>query len=287
MPNPRPALCPPCVLVVDDDPTVSEVVAGYLDRAGYSVDRAADGPAALECAARRSPDLVVLDLMLPGMDGLEVCRVLRERGPVPVIMLTARGDEDDRILGLEIGADDYVTKPFSPRELVLRVDSVLRRSRTGGDRPGPLLRAAGITVDPAARRATKDGREIALTLREFDLLAYLVGHPGQACGRERLMHEVWGWEFGDLSTVTVHVRRLRGKIEDDPAAPRLIRTVWGVGYRFEDAPEPPGPGGGVPEAGRYGPDRPDAGGRDAGGRDASGPGAGAAPRSGSGGAGAR
>ncbi|MET9535161.1 response regulator transcription factor [Streptomyces sp. NPDC006649] len=234
MQNQRPALPPPCVLVVDDDPTVSEVVAGYLDRAGYSVDRAADGPAALECAARRRPDLVVLDLMLPGMDGLEVCRALRDRGPVPVIMLTARGDEDDRILGLEIGADDYVTKPFSPRELVLRVDSVLRRSGRGGDRPGPLLHAAGLTVDPAARRAVKDGRELALTLREFDLLAYLIGHSGQACGREQLMHEVWGWEFGDLSTVTVHVRRLRGKIEDDPAAPRLIRTVWGVGYRFED-----------------------------------------------------
>ncbi|WP_405945059.1 response regulator transcription factor [Streptomyces sp. NBC_01020] len=238
MQNPHPAIAPPRVLVVDDDPTVSEVVAGYLDRAGYSVDRAADGPAALECAARCRPDLVVLDLMLPGMDGLEVCRVLRDRGPVPVIMLTARGDEDDRILGLEIGADDYVTKPFSPRELVLRVDSVLRRSRSGGDRPGPLLHAAGVTVDPAARRATKDGRELALTLREFDLLAYLIGHPGQACGREQLMHEVWGWEFGDLSTVTVHVRRLRGKIEDDPAAPRLIRTVWGVGYRFEDGTGP-------------------------------------------------
>ncbi|WP_328375324.1 response regulator transcription factor [Streptomyces sp. NBC_00440] len=238
MQNPHPAIAPPRVLVVDDDPTVSEVVAGYLDRAGYSVDRAADGPAALECAARSRPDLVVLDLMLPGMDGLEVCRVLRDRGPVPVIMLTARGDEDDRILGLEIGADDYVTKPFSPRELVLRVDSVLRRSRSGGDRPGPLLHAAGVTVDPAARRATKDGRELALTLREFDLLAYLIGHPGQACGREQLMHEVWGWEFGDLSTVTVHVRRLRGKIEDDPAAPRLIRTVWGVGYRFEDGTGP-------------------------------------------------
>ncbi|WP_405911708.1 response regulator transcription factor [Streptomyces sp. NBC_00963] len=247
MQNPHPAIAPPRVLVVDDDPTVSEVVAGYLDRAGYSVDRAADGPAALECAARSRPDLVVLDLMLPGMDGLEVCRVLRDRGPVPVIMLTARGDEDDRILGLEIGADDYVTKPFSPRELVLRVDSVLRRSRSGGDRPGPLLHAAGVTVDPAARRATKDGRELALTLREFDLLAYLIGHPGQACGREQLMHEVWGWEFGDLSTVTVHVRRLRGKIEDDPAAPRLIRTVWGVGYRFEDGTGPGSaePGGGL------------------------------------------
>lgn len=233
MQNQQTARRMPRVLVVDDDPTVSEVVSGYLDRAGYDVDRASDGPAALECAARRKPDLVVLDLMLPGMDGLEVCRALRESGPVPVIMLTARGEEDDRILGLEMGADDYVTKPFSPRELVLRVESVLRRSATAPGRPGPLLRAAGITVHPAARRASKDGRELALTLREFDLLAYLVRHSGQACGREQLMREVWGWEFGDLSTVTVHVRRLRGKIEDDPARPALIQTVWGVGYRFD------------------------------------------------------
>ncbi|WP_455358521.1 response regulator [Streptomyces sp. SYSU K21746] len=222
------------VLVVDDDPTVAEVVAAYLDRAGYTAERAADGPTALARAAARRPDLVVLDLMLPGMDGLEVCRTLRGAGPVPVIMLTARGDEDDRILGLETGADDYVTKPFSPRELVLRVESVLRRSRAGdAARQGPLLRAAGLTLDPAAHRVTKDGRELALTMREFDLLAHLIRHQGQALTREDLMREVWGWDFGDLSTVTVHVRRLRGKIEDDPAMPRLIQTVWGVGYRFE------------------------------------------------------
>ncbi|MBB4933378.1 DNA-binding response OmpR family regulator [Lipingzhangella halophila] len=222
------------ILVVEDDPTVAEVVVGYLDRAGYVVDHASDGHAALQYAARHWPELVVLDLMLPGMDGLDVCRTLRTRGPVPVVMLTARGDEDDRILGLEIGADDYVTKPFSPRELVLRVESVLRRSHsaaTGED--SPLLRLRGITVDKAARRATKDGAELALTLREFDLLEYLLRHPGQAFGREHLMREVWGWEFGDLSTVTVHVRRLRGKIEDDPAQPRLITTVWGIGYRFD------------------------------------------------------
>ncbi|WP_442819245.1 response regulator transcription factor [Streptomyces sp. NBC_01236] len=219
------------VLVVDDDPTVAEVVSGYLDRAGYVVDRAADGPAALARAAAHWPDLVVLDLMLPGMDGLEVCRRLRGRGPVPVIMLTARGDEDDRILGLEVGADDYVTKPFSPRELVLRVESVLRRTR-----PVTVahpLHTAGLTVDPAARRATKNGTELALTVREFDLLAFFLRHPGRAYGREDLMREVWGWDFGDLSTVTVHVRRLRGKVEDDPARPRLIQTVWGVGYRFD------------------------------------------------------
>ncbi|MBT2508769.1 response regulator transcription factor [Streptomyces sp. ISL-98] len=219
------------ILVVDDDPTVAEVVTGYLERAGFAVTPAADGPEALRQAADRRPDLVVLDLMLPGMDGLEVCRKLRADGPVPVIMLTARGDEDDRILGLEVGADDYVTKPFSPRELVLRVESVLRRAAL--QHQGPRVQAAGITLDPEARRATKAGAELALTLREFDLLAHLMLHHGQALSRERLMHDVWGWEFGDLSTVTVHVRRLRGKIEDDPARPRLIRTVWGVGYRFD------------------------------------------------------
>ncbi|MFG2653361.1 response regulator transcription factor [Streptomyces sp. NPDC048436] len=223
------------VLVVDDDPTVAEIVAGYLERAGYAVERADDGPAALASAAAHRPDLVVLDLMLPGMDGLEVCRRMRERGPLPVIMLTARGDEDDRILGLEVGADDYVTKPFSPRELVLRVESVLRRSRP--DTAARPLRAAGLTVEPAARRATRKGEQLALTLREFDLLTFFLRHPGRVYSREDLMREVWGWEFGDLSTVTVHIRRLRGKVEDDPARPRLIQTVWGVGYRFEPGQE--------------------------------------------------
>jgi DNA-binding response OmpR family regulator len=231
-----PDAAPARILVVDDDPTVAEVVAGYLDRAGFLVDRAADGPAALARAAARRPDLVVLDRMLPGMDGLEVCRRIRaDGGPVPVVMLTARGDEEDRILGLEVGADDYVTKPFSPRELVLRVRSVLRRAAPRAAL-GPVS-AAGLTVDPAARRATRDGAELALTLREFDLLSFFLRNPGRAFAREDLMREVWGWAFGELSTVTVHIRRLRGKIEDDPARPRLIRTVWGVGYRFEpDAP---------------------------------------------------
>ncbi|KAF4410495.1 MULTISPECIES: response regulator transcription factor [Streptomyces] len=225
---------PARVLVVDDDPTVAEVVTGYLERDGHLVDRAGDGPAALARADERWPDLVVLDLMLPGMDGLAVCRGLRARGPVPVIMLTARGEEVDRIAGLEVGADDYVTKPFSPRELALRVRSVLRRSLgPGSARTGPRLTVSGITVDQAARRASKDGREVALTVREFDLLAFLLRHPGRAFSREELMRAVWEWEFGDLSTVTVHIRRLRGKIEDDPASPRLITTVWGVGYRFD------------------------------------------------------
>ncbi|WP_430625846.1 response regulator transcription factor [Streptomyces sp. NBC_01264] len=228
------------MLVVDDDPTVSEVVTGYLRRAGHTVESAADGPAALARAALSRPDLVVLDLMLPGLDGLEVCRRLRAAGgPVPVIMLTARGDEDDRIAGLELGADDYVTKPFSPRELVLRVASVLRRAAAAGPavaagdgRGGGPLTGAGITLDPATHRAAQDGRELALTVREFDLLAHFLRHPGQAHGREELMREVWGWDFGDLSTVTVHVRRLRAKVEEDPGRPKLIQTVWGVGYRF-------------------------------------------------------
>lgn len=228
---------PARILVVDDDPTVAEVVTGYLRRAGYTVESVADGPAALARAGVIRPDLVVLDLMLPGLDGLEVCRRLRATGPVPVIMLTARGDEDDRIAGLELGADDYVTKPFSPRELVLRVTSVLRRAAaTGAAGAGPAearLTGAGITLDPATHRAAKDGRELALTVREFDLLAHFLRHPGQAHGREELMREVWGWDFGDLSTVTVHVRRLRAKVEEDPGRPKLIQTVWGVGYRFE------------------------------------------------------
>ncbi|MDB1088615.1 response regulator transcription factor [Streptomyces sp. ACA25] len=220
------------VLVVDDDPTVTEVVTTYLDRAGFLVDRASDGPGALDRAAATPPDLVVLDLMLPGLDGLQVCRRLRAKGPVPVVMLTARGDEEDRILGLEVGADDYVTKPFSPRELVLRVASVLRR--TGPAAPGgELLHGGGITLDPAARYARDARGLLTLTLREFDLLAHFLRHPGRAFSREELMTTVWGWDFGDLSTVTVHVRRLRHKVEHDPARPRLITTVWGVGYRFD------------------------------------------------------
>ncbi|WP_051943671.1 response regulator transcription factor [Streptacidiphilus rugosus] len=231
------------ILVVDDDPTVAEVVAGYLMRAGYTVDRAGDGRTALAEAAVFRPDLVVLDLMLPELDGLEVCRRLRAEPStrhVPVVMLTAKGDEHDRILGLELGADDYVTKPFSPRELVLRIQSVLRRS-TGLPAPaaeeGPLV-SGDLRLDPAARRAWRGGRELTLTLREFDLLAFLLAHPGTAFGRDELMHRVWGWDFGDLSTVTVHVRRLREKVEDDAAAPQLITTVWGVGYRFDPSDGP-------------------------------------------------
>jgi len=222
------------VLVVDDDRTVSDVVCRYLEHAGYEVDHVGDGLAALEAVRVRRPHLVVLDLMLPGLDGLQVCRRLRERPDgVPVIMLTARGDEADRVLGLQLGADDYLGKPFSPRELVLRVGSVLRRA---GEPPPPEAEVfvdAGLEVATGPRVARLHGRELALTLREFDLLAHLMRHPARAFRRAELLEQVWGWTFGDESTVTVHVRRLREKIEDDPAAPRRILTVWGVGYRYQ------------------------------------------------------
>ncbi|XVQ14288.1 response regulator transcription factor [Spirillospora sp. CA-255316] len=224
------------VLVVEDDPTVAEVVTGYLTRAGYQVAHAADGFAALEMAVLLRPRLVVLDLMLPGLDGLEVCRRLRAHDgpPVPVVMLTARNEEADRILGLELGADDYMSKPFSPRELVLRVASVLRRAEAPPPAPASaVLRAGDLVVDPAARQAERGGRKLALTAREFDLLVFLLRRPGRVFSREELLRQVWGWDFGDASTVTVHVRRLREKVEDDPAAPKLISTVWSAGYRFD------------------------------------------------------
>jgi DNA-binding response OmpR family regulator len=226
-----------CVLVVDDDDTVAEVVTRYLERAGFRVIHAADGPSALAAVQSHSPDLIVLDLMLPGMGGLEVCRRLRETSPVPVVMLTALGEETDRIAGLELGADDYVTKPFSPRELVLRVQSVLRRAAAPLETPGRTLLTSGdLVVDTSAREARRGGRLLPLTVREFDLLTFLLRHPRMAFDRAQLLEQVWGWTYGDHSTVTVHVRRLREKIEDDPARPRLLVTVWGIGYRWE-APE--------------------------------------------------
>jgi two-component system response regulator ResD len=220
------------VLVVDDDDTIAGVVAGYLERAGHTASCVGDGNAALKTIEADPPDLIVLDIMLPEIDGLEVCRRVRATTPdLPIIMLTALGEAEDRIAGLEVGADDYVTKPFSPRELVLRIDSVLRRSTPS--RPGRTLSAGSITVDRAARRALRNGVELMLTVRELDLLAFLMEHPDVAFTREQLMREVWGWTFGDQSTVTVHVRRLREKVEDDPTNPTLIKTVWGVGYRLE------------------------------------------------------
>ncbi|GAB1515352.1 response regulator transcription factor [Actinophytocola sp. KF-1] len=221
------------VLVVDDDLTVRDVVRRYLELAGHRVALADNGEDALAWIAAQEPDLVVLDLMLPGIDGLEVCRRLRQTSAVPVVMLTALGEEENRIAGLQLGADDYVTKPFSPRELALRVSSVLRRS--GGSAPSTDVVDGDLRLDAGARRATLAGAELPLTTREFDLLAFLMTHPGEAFTREQLLEKVWGWDFGDQSTVTVHVRRLREKIEKTPAKPVRIATVWGVGYRYDRA----------------------------------------------------
>lgn len=222
------------VLVVDDDETVRDVVRRYLEVAGYRVEVAGDGADALRRFTAMPSDLVVLDVMMPGIDGLEVCRRLRQESQVPVVMLTALGEEENRIAGLQLGADDYVTKPFSPRELVLRVNSVLRRARSAAQAPTTSVLADGdIALDLAARRATVDGAEVSLTIREFDLLAFFLTHQGKAFTREELLEQVWGWNFGDHSTVTVHVRRLREKIEADPANPVRLATVWGVGYRYD------------------------------------------------------
>jgi DNA-binding response OmpR family regulator len=226
---------PARVLVVEDDATVREVVERYLAREGIVVDAVADGLVALEHARVSSPDLVVLDLMLPGLDGLEVCRRLRARGPVPVIMLTARGDEEDRLVGLELGADDYIAKPFSPRELTLRVQAVLRRTAGGLPSHAPVERivVADLEIDVEARETFRGGARVPLTAREFDLLVCLASHPRRVYRREELLEEVWGFTYGDTATVTVHVRRLREKIEVDPAAPDHLTTVWGVGYRWD------------------------------------------------------
>jgi DNA-binding response OmpR family regulator len=251
---------PTRVLVVEDDPTVSEVVARYLTREGYDVEEVADGTHAVERALRSLPDLVVVDLMIPGLDGLEVCRRLRLAAPIPVIMLTAKSDEADRIAGLELGADDYVSKPFSPRELMARIRSVLRRARgepwpqpiavpsaeaasawpgsagprsTGSSPGGGLLTAGRLSVDAAAHEVRLAERLVALTAKEFDLLVFLMRHPRRAFSREELLEHVWGYTYGDTSTITVHIRRLREKVEADPADPRHVVTVWSVGYRFE------------------------------------------------------
>ena len=223
------------VLVVEDDRTVAEVVSRYLEREGFAVESVADGHEAVARADAQLPDIVVLDIMLPGLDGLEVCRRLRARAPIPVVMLTARGGEEDRVLGLELGADDYVSKPFSPRELTARVKAVLRRAGSRLDNSDGVgtIEYDGLEIDLAAREVRVRGEPATLTAREFELLAFLARRPRRVFRRDELLEHVWGYTYGDTSTVTVHIRRLREKIEDDPSAPRYITTVWGVGYRFD------------------------------------------------------
>ena len=223
-------------LVVDDEPIVRDVVVRYLEREGYRTLEADDGDRARELVERGSPSLVVLDVMLPGTGGLDLCRWIRARSDLPVILLTARGDEADRIVGLELGADDYVTKPFSPRELAARVRTVLRRAQPVTAERERLV-FDDVVIDSATREVTKAGARVQLTMREFDLLWFLASHPRRVFSREQLMDRVWGYSAAlDTGTVTVHVRRLREKIESDPARPRYLETVWGVGYRFRPPP---------------------------------------------------
>jgi DNA-binding response OmpR family regulator len=220
------------VLVVDDETTIREIVVRYLERDGFATLEAADGDRARELVERESPDLVVLDLMLPGTDGLELCRWIRSRSSLPVIMLTARGEESDRIVGLELGADDYVTKPFSPRELAARVRTVLRRAELDLMNDERLT-FDGLVIDSSSREVTRDGEPLRLTAREFELLWFMASHPRRVFAREQLMRRIWGYSAAvDTGTVTVHMRRLREKIEEDPSRPRHLETVWGVGYRF-------------------------------------------------------
>jgi DNA-binding response OmpR family regulator len=224
------------ILIVEDEPSIAEVVGLYLEGAGYSVRTARDGSLARRMLEETLPDLVIMDLMLPGMDGLSLTRWLRTRSDVPIIMLTARRDEIDRIAGLETGADDYIIKPFSPQELVSRVRAVLRRTgREMGD-PGAALPVSfdGLHIDPLTRTVTIRGRDVELTVREFDMLLLMARHPRQVFTREQLLDRVWGGaRYIDPGTVTVHVRRLREKIEPDPSNPAHLLTVWGVGYKFE------------------------------------------------------
>jgi DNA-binding response OmpR family regulator len=222
------------ILIVDDEPTIREVVEQYLRREGYQTTIAANGEEAVARAG--DADLIVLDLMLPKMDGLEVCRQIRSTRDVPIIMLTAKTEEVDKLVGLGIGADDYVTKPFSPRELVARVAAVLRRSRAASPQAGDIVRAGGLRINPQLRTVERDGTPVELTAREFELLHFLASHPGQVFTREQLLDQVWDYTFpGDTSTVTVHIRRLREKVEPDPVRPQYVKTVWGVGYKVDPA----------------------------------------------------
>ncbi len=224
-----------CVLVVDDEPTVREVVVGYLRRDGHEVTEAADGTTAIELLATESFDLVVLDMMLPGVNGLDILRRIRSMGDMPVIMLTARAEESDRVAGLELGADDYVVKPFSPRELAARVNGVLRRAAPKAAAVKDTIEFDGLTIDNRSREVRLGDDLVEMTPKEFDVLAHLAAAPRQVFSRADLLRDVWDSspDWQDPATVTVHVRRIRNKIESDLENPRWITTVWGVGYRFE------------------------------------------------------
>ena len=225
------------VLVVDDEPHIRAVLRGYLEAEGFAVAEQADGEAAVDAVRREGPDLVLLDVVLPGIDGLEALRRLRTFSDVYVILVTARAEEVDKLVGLGVGADDYITKPFSPREVAARVKAVLRRDRGGREAPGAALRFDGLTIDPAAREVRVDGAEVSLSALEFDLLAALADAPGRVFSRRQLLEGVWGYDFyGDERVVDVHIRGLRARLGDDAASPRLIATVRGVGYKFTGRP---------------------------------------------------
>ena len=223
------------IAVVEDEPSISEVVSLYLKRAGYQVQLFADGLAAQAAFSRQIPDLIILDVMLPGMDGFSLTRSLRDRSNVPIILLTSRREESDRIAGLELGADDYVVKPFSPQELVSRVRAVLRRiSKEEKSQPDAPVSFPNLSMDPQTRVVVAHGQEISLTAKEFELLYHFIRHPHQVFSRDQLLEAIWGLsDYIDSSTVTVHIRRLREKIETDPSIPAHLQTVWGVGYKFE------------------------------------------------------
>jgi two-component system response regulator ResD len=223
------------ILIIEDEASIVDLVRLYVEEAGFTLVAAEDGPSGLAAYERIAPDLIILDLMLPGMDGYEVCKRIRAQGHTPILMLTARRTEDDRVMGLDLGADDYLTKPFSPRELVSRVRAILRRTSPQANEPEPArLEYPGLTIIPAARRAEVDGRAVELTAKEFDVLLTLARAPDQVMARETLLSKVWGFDYlGDSRTVDVHIGTLRKKVERDPAHPRFIKTVWTVGYMFD------------------------------------------------------
>ncbi|MDX9850725.1 MAG: response regulator transcription factor [Anaerolineaceae bacterium] len=223
------------IVIVEDEPSISEIVSLYLNRAGYDVSCFSDGTKALDSLTEQLPDLVILDVMLPGLDGFTLTRKLRDKSDIPIILLTSRREESDRIAGLELGADDYVVKPFSPQELVSRVRAVLRRARSNTDNvDSGILVFKNLSINPQTRDVSLNGQAVILTAKEFDLLYFMALHPRQVFTRDQLLENVWGFShYIDPGTITVHMRRLREKIEKDPTSPVTIVTVWGIGYKFE------------------------------------------------------